>query len=82
MSADTVVLTVDEAAVLALRLIVEHLHVDDEWLMWEDVPLLAEGSFEMVEEAVKSHVRQLTVGLTRQERLLDIDSAHLLERAR
>lgn len=81
MSDDTVDLTVDEAAMLALRLIVERLH-DDEWVISEDLPHLSDDSKIEVFNAVSSHLRELTDALTRQERLFGIDSALLLERAR
>ena len=47
-----IVLTEEETIALAMRLAVRNLNDCDEWLNWEDVPLLDEDGFDRLTDAM------------------------------
>lgn len=75
-----IVLTEEETMALAMRLVVRHLNDTNEWLDWEDVPLLDEDGFNRLID----HVCDIRIGLERQtvayERAADVDSREIESR--
>lgn len=79
-------LTPTEIDLLAIRLAVHHLAVEcpaSDWLHWDELMYLTEADFDAVAASITNTVPNLLRGLLSQgERIHDIDSALLLERAK
>jgi hypothetical protein len=76
MSEDSVTLTGEQAHNLACRLIALHLE-DTDWLQWEELPNLTEGSFDLVVEAVAHMARGAADASVALDRVTGIDSQWL-----
>lgn len=56
---DGIVLTGPEAVALGFKMAADQLEETQDWLHWEDVPLLTLDAFEMVNEAIRVEVADL-----------------------
>lgn len=74
-------LTADEATALAKRVVADHLY-DNQWLQWEDLPLLGEFAFDRLAEAVDAEVASIFQASLQWDRSMNIDSQQLKEQAR
>lgn len=73
-------LTEEETVALAMRLAVRNLNDCDEWLNWEDVPLLDEDGFDRLTDAMTDVRIGLERKLSRYEQEFDVDSAEIESR--
>lgn len=78
--ADPIVLTQKETELLAMRRVMWALVNAEEWLEWEDLPLLDEAGFDRVRAEVKAIEEWWVRRLMRAERDHDIDSAEVESR--
>lgn len=78
---DAVELTHAEATLLAKRLVARHIAHDEDWITWEDVPLLSEQAWLRLFDEVTAVGEALLDEVRRYEWANAMDSAHLLERA-
>jgi hypothetical protein len=69
-----IVLTDNEAAALGLLVAIRKLADVEDWLLWEDLPLLTAGGFEDVSDAVRAQSDLLRIALRKFEASTDIDS--------
>lgn len=81
--ADGMDLTAPQARCLAHRLIARHLAtvIDEQGIDWEMVPLLSEDAWLKVVAAVDTFATETWEGAQRLDRMLGVDSAHLMEKA-
>lgn len=75
MSGETVILSGEEADLLARRLVALHLEDHHEWLDFDDVPHLDEQSFAMLGEAVAGLASALWLSVADSERAADLHRA-------
>lgn len=73
---DALELDAHEVYPLVAWLAARHLAADDDWLQWEDLPNLSEGSFDLLVEAVEDVVTTLLRSCR-----IDTDPAYLFEEA-
>ena len=75
-----IVLTQKETELLAMRRVMWALVNAEEWLEWEDLPLLDEAGFDRVRAEVKAIEEWWVRRLMSAEREHDIDSAEVESR--
>lgn len=73
-------LTSSERNALARELVLQRLDHPDEWINWEQVPLLSEDSHRLVVERVSDICRRLSDHYATIDALHDVDGAELLRR--
>lgn len=74
-------LTETEARCLALRIAARQIRGFTLWLEWEDYPNLGEHAFERVIEAMHTVAKDLEKQTRQVDRIHDVDSADLIEKA-
>lgn len=74
---EAVILNETETRALAMRRVLWALTNHDEWLEWEDVPLLDEDGFNRLSDALDDIRNWWTEHLRDFERVEDVDSAEV-----
>lgn len=72
-----ITLSADETNALAMLVVVHHLEDVEEWLDWEDLPLLDADGFNQVVDAIRDQASAVSMVLTQLERATDTDARYL-----
>lgn len=72
-------LSPEETTALALRIISQQISKHDDWLQWENYPLLSEGAFGDLDRRIKEFAHEARSRSASFDHHKDIDSAEILE---
>lgn len=79
---DVVALTRRETSLLAARIVARHSRAVEDWLLWEDYPLLSQAGFEELCDAVRRQADDTLRACDRIGEVSGMDAAEIEERTR